>query len=108
MRYYYTNDGGLCELLPIQTKEYTLEELYLVYDDMKSKYRLTKSKYDTAEEEITAYVREHTLNTPIDDPMVILLMKRAVILNYSVFTLRYCDDEYIKLRNLLPIELTTD
>lgn len=49
-----------------------------------------------------------TENTPIDDPMVILLMKRAVILNYSVFTLRYCDDEYIKLRNLLPIELTTD
>ena len=61
MSYYYTNDGGLCELFPIQTKEYTLEELYLVLDDMKSKYRLTKSKYDTAEEEITAYVREHTL-----------------------------------------------
>ena len=61
MRYYYTNDGGLCELLPIQTKEYTLEELYLVFDDMKAKYRLTKSKYLTAEEEITAYVREHTL-----------------------------------------------
>ena len=61
MSYYYTNDGGLCELLPIQTKEYTLEELYLVYDDMKAKHRLTKSKYNTAEEEITAYVREHTL-----------------------------------------------
>lgn len=49
-----------------------------------------------------------TSETPIDDPMVILLMKRAVILNYSVFTLRYCDEEYIKLRNLLPIELTAD
>jgi hypothetical protein len=49
-----------------------------------------------------------TADTPIDDPMVVLLMKRAVILNYSVFTLRYCDDEYIKLRNLLPIELITD
>jgi hypothetical protein len=61
MRYYYTNDGGLCELFPIKTKEYTLEELYLVYDDMKSKYRLTKSKYHAAEEEVTAYVREHTL-----------------------------------------------
>ena len=47
-----------------------------------------------------------TSETPIDDPMVILLMKRAVILNYSVFTLRYCDEEYIKLRNLLPIDLT--
>ena len=61
MNYYYTNDDGLCKLLPIQTKEYTLEELYLVYDDMKSKHRLTKSKYDTSEEEITAYVRAHTL-----------------------------------------------
>ena len=61
MRYHYTNDGGLCELLPIQTKEYTLEELYLVYDNMKAKHRLTKSKYNTAEEEITAYVRDHTL-----------------------------------------------
>lgn len=61
MNYYYTNDDGLCELLPIQTKEYTLEELYLVYDDMKAKHRLTKSKYNTAEEEITAYVRAHTL-----------------------------------------------
>ena len=60
MNYYYTNDDGLCELLPIKTKEYTLEELYLVYDDMKSKHRLTKSKYDTSEEEITAYVRKHT------------------------------------------------
>lgn len=61
MNYYYTNDDGLCELLPIQTKEYTLEELYLVYDDMKSKHRLTKSKYNTSEEEITAYVSAHTL-----------------------------------------------
>ena len=49
-----------------------------------------------------------TEDTPIDDPMVILLMKRAVILNYSVFTLRYCDEDYIKLRNLLPIELCSD
>ena len=61
MNYYYKNDNGLCELLPIQTKEYTLEELSLVYDDMKSKRRLTKSKYDTSEEEITTYVRAHTL-----------------------------------------------
>ena len=62
MRYYYTNDDGLCELFPIQTKEYTLEELYLVYADMKSKYHLTKSKYNAAEEELGAYVREHILN----------------------------------------------
>lgn len=61
MNYYYTNDDGLCKLLPIQTKEYTLEELYLVYDAMKAQHRLTKSKYDTSEEEITAYVRNHTL-----------------------------------------------
>lgn len=47
-----------------------------------------------------------TADTPIDDPMVILLMKRAVILNYSVFTLRFCDDDYIKLRNLLPVPVT--
>ena len=61
MNYYYKNDDGLCELLPIQTKEYTLEELYLAYEDMKAKHRLTKSKYDTSEEEITTYVRAHTL-----------------------------------------------
>ena len=61
MNYYYTNDDGLCELLPIQTKEYTLDELYLVYDDMKSKHRLTKSKYNTAYEAITTYVHSHTL-----------------------------------------------
>ena len=61
MNYYYTNDDGLCELLPIQTKEYTLEELYLVYDYMKSQHRQTKSKYNTADEEITEYVRSHTL-----------------------------------------------
>ena len=61
MNYYYTNDDGLCELLPIQTKEYTLEELYLVYDDMKSQHLLTKSKYNTADEAITEYVRSHTL-----------------------------------------------
>ena len=61
MNYYYTNDDGLCELLPIQTKEYTLEELYLAYEDMMAEYRLTKSRHNTAEEEITAYVRAHTL-----------------------------------------------
>ena len=42
----------------------------------------------------------------IDDPMVILFIKRAVILGNSVYTLRPCDDEYIRLRNLLPIEFT--
>lgn len=61
MNYYYKNDDGLCELLPIQTREYTLEELYLTYEDMMEEYRLTKSRYNTAEEEITAYVRAHTL-----------------------------------------------
>ena len=61
MNYYYTNDDGLCELLPIQTKEYTLEELYLVYDDTKSQHLLTKSKYNTADEAITEYVRSHTI-----------------------------------------------
>lgn len=45
-----------------------------------------------------------TSETRIDDPMVVLLIKRAVILGYSVYTLRYCDDGYIKLRNLLPID----
>ena len=45
-----------------------------------------------------------TSTTPIDDPMVVLLIKRAVVLGYSVYTLRYCDDGYIKLRNLLPID----
>ena len=61
MSYYYTNDGGLCELFPIHTKEYTLDELYFVYEDMQARYRLAKSKYLTAEEEITLYVRNHTL-----------------------------------------------
>lgn len=59
MRYYYTNDGGLCELLPIQTKEYTLEELYLVYDDMKSKYKRTVNKRKVAEDDIYNYIHEH-------------------------------------------------
>lgn len=59
MRYYYTNDGGLCELLPIQTKEYTLEELYLVYADMKSKYKRTVNKRKVAEDDIYNYVHEH-------------------------------------------------
>ena len=56
MRYYYTNDGGLCELLPIQTKEYTLDELYLVYDDMKSKYKRTVNKRKVAEDDIYHYI----------------------------------------------------
>lgn len=60
MRYYYTNDGGLCELLPIQTKEYTLEELYLVYDDMKSKYHRTVNKRKVAEDDIYHYINERT------------------------------------------------
>lgn len=59
MRYYYTNDGGLCELFPIQTKEYTLEELYLVYDDMKSKYKRTANKRKVAEDDIYHYIHEH-------------------------------------------------
>lgn len=58
MRYYYSNDGGLCELLPIQTKEYTLEELYLVYDDMKSKYHRTVNKRKVAEDDIYHYIHE--------------------------------------------------
>lgn len=44
-----------------------------------------------------------TAETPIDDSMVILLIRRAVVLGYSVYTLRYCEDDYIKSRNLLPI-----
>lgn len=59
MRYYYTNDGGLCELFPIQTKEYTLEELYLVYDDMKAKYKRTANKRKVAEDDIYHYIHEH-------------------------------------------------
>lgn len=44
-----------------------------------------------------------TNDTAIDDPLVVILMKRAVILSYSVYTLRYCAEDYIKLRNLLTI-----
>ena len=47
-----------------------------------------------------------TGETESSDPMVILFIKRAVILGYSVYTLRACDDEYIKLRNLLPVPIT--
>ena len=47
-----------------------------------------------------------TGETESSDPMVILFIKRAVILGYSVYTLRACDEEYIKLRNLLPVPLT--
>ena len=49
-----------------------------------------------------------TADTPIDDPLVILLIKRAVILGYSVYTLRPCDEDYIKMRNLLPVPLAHD
>lgn len=49
-----------------------------------------------------------TGETESSDPMVILFIKRAVILGYSVYTLRACDEEYIKLRNLLPVPLTDD
>lgn len=44
-----------------------------------------------------------TGDTPVHDPLVVILIKRAVIMGYSVYTLRACDADYIKLRNLLPI-----
>ena len=49
-----------------------------------------------------------TADTEIDNPLVILLIKRAVILGYSVYTLRPCDEDYIKMRNLLPVPLAHD
>ena len=59
------------------------------------------------------YAVEHgvhgiTEDTDIDDPLVVLLIKRAVILGYSVYTLRPCADDYIKLRNLMVIPLTSE
>lgn len=44
-----------------------------------------------------------TEDTPLDDAMVVLFIKRAVVRDYSVYTLRSCDESYIKFRNLLPI-----
>ena len=45
-----------------------------------------------------------TEDTAIHDHMVVILIKRAVILGYSVYTLRACDDEYVKYKNLLKID----
>lgn len=47
-----------------------------------------------------------TTVTDVQDALVVLLIKRAVILGYSVYTLRPCDTEYIKLRNLLPVPMS--
>ena len=44
-----------------------------------------------------------TEDTPLDDAMVVLFIKRAVVRDYSVYTLRSCDSKYIKFRNLLSI-----
>lgn len=44
-----------------------------------------------------------TGDTPIHDPLVVILIKRAVVLGYSVYTLRACDDRYIEYKNLLKI-----
>lgn len=44
-----------------------------------------------------------TESMDISDPMVILLMKRAVLNGYSLYTLRSCNADYIKMRNLLEI-----
>lgn len=54
------------------------------------------------------YAVKHKVNgiteeTPVDDSSVVLFMRRVVILGYSVRTLRYCSDEYIKERNLIEI-----
>lgn len=45
-----------------------------------------------------------TEETAIHDPMVVILIKRAVILGYSVYTLRECDDSYVQYKNLLKID----
>lgn len=49
-----------------------------------------------------------TGETPVEDPMVTLFIKRAVVLGYSVYTLRSCDDNYIKTRNLLKVTLDNE
>ena len=49
-----------------------------------------------------------TGETASSDPMVLLFIIREVTVGYAVYTLRACDDEYIKLRNLLPVPLTDD
>lgn len=60
-RYTYNHDNGLCESMPLIVKPYTLEELCKVYEDMKAKHRLAKSKYTTAEEAVKQYVMATTL-----------------------------------------------
>ena len=59
------------------------------------------------------YAVEHNVHgvtscTDVEDAMVVLLIKRAVILGYSVYTLRPCDDDYVRMRNLLAIPLVDD
>ena len=45
-----------------------------------------------------------TADTSMDTPQVISFLRRAVVNGYSIKTLRYCDAEYQKKFNLIPIE----
>lgn len=57
------------------------------------------------------YAIKHGVNgiteeTSIEDPSVVMFMRRAVAYGYSIRTLRYCSEEYMQERNL--IEVTDD
>lgn len=47
-----------------------------------------------------------TGETDVEDATVVLYMHRVVILGYSVRTLRYCNDDYIKERNLIEVPMS--
>lgn len=54
------------------------------------------------------YAIKHSVNgitgdTSIEDPSVIMFMRRAVSFGYSIRTLRYCSDDYMKERNLIEV-----
>ena len=57
----------------------------------------------TLEYAVNKGIHNITEDTPVYDPLVIILIKRAVILGYSVYTLRACDSAYIEYKNLLDI-----
>lgn len=59
------------------------------------------------------YAVKHHVNcidedTDVQDPHVVMFLRRAVVLGCSVYTLRMCDDDYIKERNLIEVTLTED
>ena len=81
-----------CSKCPMQKAEGKACPVMQIMDVQKSlKYAVEKGIHGITED------------TMLDDAMVVLFIKRAVVRDYSVYTLRSCDSNYVKYRNLLTI-----